>query len=206
MEMFLIVLMITVFFQLAGFIIPWIALKHLEKHLNKVILVEVIFMIIISLELVYFGTKVTYLALGGLILGILSVFVLNSLVPHRHEAPLQRLSYLVFIAMCLHELPEGMAFGSSYIIDRNVGILTAVLVGLHNIPEGSIVAFPLLLKKKARRAIELVGVTQLIYAAGAVITYVLLFSMNEIVQTVLMCFAAGAMLFIAFEELKFLKR
>ncbi|MBU0536147.1 MAG: ZIP family metal transporter [Nanoarchaeota archaeon] len=205
MELFFIVLVLTAVFQIAGVIIPWLAVKEFGNHINKVIIAEVAFMIIISLELVYFGTKVTYLALGGVVLGVMSVFVLNSLVPHKHEAPLQRLSYLIFAAMCMHELPEGMAFGSSYILNHDVGLFTALLVSLHNIPEGSIVAFPFIIKKKFRKAIEFVGVTQALYVAGGLITYFLLFSVSETVKTVMMCFAAGAMMFIAFEELKFIK-
>lgn len=206
MELFLLILAITVLFQIAGAIIPILAVRYISKHRNKVIIVEVALMIVISLELIYFGIRVSYLALAGVFLGIISVIILNGIVPHKHESPLQRLSILIFAAMCLHELPEGMAFGSSYTLSKNIGMFTALLVGLHNIPEGSIVALPLVLKKKYRKAIEFVGVTQILYAGGALLTYALLFSLNEITQTVLMCFAAGAMLFIAFEELRFIRK
>ncbi|MCX6707605.1 MAG: hypothetical protein NT001_05710, partial [Candidatus Woesearchaeota archaeon] len=104
-----------------------------------------------------------------------------------------------------HELPEGIAFGSSYILGGGISFLTSFLMGLHNIPEGSVVSFPLLIKKKFRRSIELVGVTQLIFGIGAIASFLLLVSLDERIKATLMCFAAGAMLFISAKELRTLK-
>jgi len=202
----LFIIIATALFQIIGGILPWFALKKFKRHTNKIILVEVIIMFLISLELAYVGISITKLALLGVVLGIMAIFLANKFVPHKHGSKIERLGYLVFIAMCLHELPEGMAFGSSYIINKNVGLITAFLVAIHNIPEGSIIAFPLLLKGKLKAAMKLVIATQVIYVIGGLAVYILLISFSDVVQTMLMSFAAGAMMFIAAEELMFIRR
>lgn len=44
--------------------------------------------------------------------------------------------YLIFISILLHNLPEGLAIGSSYMSAEKLGITLAIVIGLHNIPEG----------------------------------------------------------------------
>ncbi len=44
--------------------------------------------------------------------------------------------YLIFISILLHNLPEGLAIGSSYMSTKKLGITLAIVIGLHNIPEG----------------------------------------------------------------------
>lgn len=44
--------------------------------------------------------------------------------------------YLIFISILLHNLPEGLAIGSSYMSTEKLGITLAIVIGLHNIPEG----------------------------------------------------------------------
>ena len=44
--------------------------------------------------------------------------------------------YLIFISILIHNLPEGLAIGSSYMSAEKLGITLAIVIGLHNIPEG----------------------------------------------------------------------
>ncbi len=50
-------------------------------------------------------------------------------------------------AIALHNLPEGMVIGSSFVVSDDMvfgtGMITAILIGLHNIPEGMAVSVPL---------------------------------------------------------------
>jgi zinc transporter ZupT len=58
-----------------------------------------------------------------------------------------RTGLLVFIAMSLHSIPEGLAvgvgFASDAILDQGWGMLIAAAISIHNIPEGLAVAIPL---------------------------------------------------------------
>ena len=51
--------------------------------------------------------------------------------------------YLIFISILLHNLPEGLAIGSSFISEESLGITLAIVIGLHNIPEGLATALSL---------------------------------------------------------------
>ena len=51
-------------------------------------------------------------------------------------------------AIALHNVPEGMTIGASFVVSDNLllgtGMIMAVLIGLHNIPEGMAVSVPLI--------------------------------------------------------------
>jgi ZIP family zinc transporter len=199
------ILILTALFQVSGALLSWLAIKKVNKHHNTILLIEIIIMIIIAGEIIVFSLAKSSYAWVGFMTGIAAVAVLNRFVPHKHADESERLGFLVFIAMCIHELPEGVAFGSTFLLDAKMGILTAALIALHNIPEGSIVAMHFLLKKKVKHAFLLTAITQALYIAGGIAAYVFLVSVSESAQAVSASIAAGAMIYIAFEELKFLR-
>jgi ZIP family zinc transporter len=201
----IITLLITALFQISGVLLAWFFLRSFKRHYNFILLAEIIIMVIISAEIIIFSARESLISLYGVIIGLFIVMLINYSVPHKHTSEMQRISILVFIAMCIHELPEGIAFGSAYLLDQNIGLLTAALIALHNIPEGTIVAMPYLLKNKIKSAFSLGIITQILYIAGGITAYYFLVSLSSAAQATSACIAAGAMLFIAFEELKFLK-
>ena len=53
-------------------------------------------------------------------------------------------SLLIFIAMFMHSVPEGVAIGTGFAMgDFGFGLTMAIAIGVHNIPEGIAVALPL---------------------------------------------------------------
>ena len=85
---------------------------------------------------------------GGLLLGAGFIYLLDRQVPHVHlngasEGPASGLgrAWLLFLAIALHNIPEGLAvgviFGSGQI---GAAVALAVAIGLHNLPEGLAVA------------------------------------------------------------------
>ncbi len=200
----MIILLITALFQVLGTFITWLCVKRLKKHHNLILIAEIIIMVLISVDIIFLSIKRSLIPLYGVIAGFIFVFVLNMTIPHKHEDRFQRLGLLVFAAMCIHEFPEGIAVGSMYLINVKMSIVTAALIALHNLPEGSIIAMPYLLKNKAKKAFSLTIVTQILYIIGGLTAYFLLVSLSATIQATAASFAAGAMLFIAFEELKFL--
>lgn len=204
--LFFAVLIITALFQIFGAILSGFFLRKFCKKRNLLIIIECFFMMIVSLELIYFALKEYPLSILGVIFGILALFVLNICVPHKHEDKISRLSFLVFIAMCLHEFPEGIAFASSYLLNQNVGLLTAVLIALHNIPEGGIVALPFLIRKRPSTALKATAITQILYVAGGGAAFIFLVSLSTKVHAVAMTVAAGAMIFVVIEEIGMIKK
>ena len=53
---------------------------------------------------------------------------------------LMRLGILMAVAMTLHNIPEGFAVAFSSFTE--IGPIMAIAIGLHNVPEGIIVAAP----------------------------------------------------------------
>lgn len=51
--------------------------------------------------------------------------------------------YLIFISILLHNLPEGLAIGSSFMSTESLGLTLAIVIGIHNIPEGLAMALSL---------------------------------------------------------------
>ena len=198
-------LVVTAAFQLLGALVTWFWIKRFHKHQNSILIAEIVIMILVSAEILFLGYRKSALSVFGFLFGLLAVYLLNLYIPHKHVCNFQRLGLLAFAAMCFHELPEGIAFGSTFLLDQRLGLLTAALIALHNIPEGSICAMPYLLKNKFRQAMTLTMVTQVLFILGGLGALFLLVSVDQTIQSIAASIAAGAMVFIAFEELKFLK-
>ena len=90
-----------------------------------------------------------HFVLIGLAVGAAGLFALDRLLPHEHlpiavaDASSYRRGMLLFAALTLHNIPEGLAVGTSYMAQPRLGLLLAIAIALHNIPEGIAVAGPL---------------------------------------------------------------
>ena len=108
-------------------------------------------------------------------------------------------------AIALHNVPEGMTIGASYVSNGGVmgssALVLAVLIGLHNIPEGMAVSVPLISggmgKWKAVLITALSGAPTII---GALLGY-LLGDIGAVGLALSLGFASGAMLYVVFGEI-----
>ena len=112
-------------------------------------------------------------------------------------------------AIALHNMPEGMVIGASYAGSADVaknlfsgsGFIMAVVIGLHNIPEGMAVSTPLVSGGMSKtKAVFLSGLSGLPTVLGAVIGYAL-GGIGDVMLTLSLGFASGAMLYVVFGEL-----
>lgn len=119
-----------------------------------------------------------------------------------------RVGMLVFVAMTIHSIPEGVAVGVGYTSDAagqtpgaSLGPTLALAIAIHNIPEGLAVAIPLRSAGasfgRCFGAAVFTSVPQPIAAVPAV----LLAWFFEPLMPLLMGFAAGAMIFLVVLEL-----
>ena len=116
---------------------------------------------------------------------------------------------VMMTAIALHNLPEGMVIGASYAITPDIvanlftgsGFIMAIVIGLHNIPEGMAVSVPLISGgMKKIKAVLLTALSGLPTVFGALIGFAL-GGINEIMLTLSLGFASGAMLYVVFGEL-----
>ncbi|MDE6442754.1 MAG: ZIP family metal transporter [Clostridia bacterium] len=134
----------------------------------------------------------------------------NHLESHKNANTNLFMAGLVMMcAIALHNLPEGMVIGASYALTPDItanlfsgsGFIMAIVIGLHNIPEGMAVSVPLASGGMKRyKAVLLTALSGLPTVFGALLGYAL-GGISEIMLTLSLGFASGAMLYVVFGEL-----
>lgn len=195
------VLLMVASAQVLGGAASWLFVKRFRKDMNRLVFVEAALMLAVSVLLIKEGVEVTALSALSVLAGVAALGVLDKVLPHKHEAGVERICSLVLTAMCFHELPEGIALGSSYLMSSELGFTTAILTALHNFPEGIIISTPYFMKNRMSKGMQAVFLTQVLYVAGALAARAFLVSFSPHLQAMATTFAAGAMLYIIVEEI-----
>jgi ZIP family zinc transporter len=108
---------------------------------------------------------------------------------------------LLTLGITIHNLPEGIAVGASYMHTPKFGVFIAMAILLHNIPEGIATALPLcksgVCKWDSFRVAFLSGLVEPI---GAVFAVLFLNTFEGLIPAAL-AFAGGVMMFITLDEL-----
>ncbi len=108
---------------------------------------------------------------------------------------------LMAIGITLHNLPEGIAVGAGYLHNPNFGLFIAVAILLHNIPEGIATALPLCKGGVCKAdALRVAFLSGLAEPVGALLASLVLVSFKGFVPGAL-AFAGGVMVFITLDEL-----
>ena len=135
-------------------------------------------------------------AAGGIVFALISPFI-----SHDHEHSLYSTGILVLIGIAMHNLPEGLAIGSSLAESERLALVLSLLLLVHNIPEGLAVCLPLRLSgMSVFKILSLAFLTGLPTAAGALVGTAVGSISREMIALCI-SFAGGAMLFISLKEL-----
>ena len=110
-------------------------------------------------------------------------------------------------AIALHNVPEGMVIGASFVrtaqetlLNRG-GLTMAIVIGLHNVPEGMAVAVPLISGGMPKlRSVIVTALTGFPTILGALLGFGV-GAMGPTALAVSLSFASGAMLYVVFGEL-----
>lgn len=151
----------------------------------------------------------------GIALGFAFLFLLDIITPHLHvtsnivEGPHAKLkqSTKMFLAVTLHNIPEGMAVGVVFaaFITQNAGFAAAATLALgiaiQNFPEGAIISMSLAKNGENKHKSFLFGTISGIVEPIATMVTILLKDLIVPVLPYLLSFAAGAMLYVVVEEL-----
>ena len=166
-------------------------------------------LIIPSVEMVESQYKLIWLpAVVGLLLGVLFLIFVNKVSDNVQNSRGKGINMLMF-SVTLHNIPEGMAVGVCFasVLSGNTGVslLSAIILALgiaiQNIPEGAIISMPMKLDGVSKKKAFITGVMSgIVEPIASLITIVLI---NVIVPLLpyLLAFAAGAMIYVVFEEL-----
>ena len=159
-------------------------------------------------------------ALAGFAAGIAFLFLLDKITPHLHamaqkpEGPksaAQKISRttMLFFAVTLHNIPEGMAVGvalASFLsggaaISAADSFALALGIAIQNFPEGAIVSMPLVGEGKGKGKAFLFGTLSGAVEPVAAALTILLTALLLPFLPYMLSFAAGAMVYVVIEEL-----
>lgn len=124
---------------------------------------------------------------------------------HDNKLSLLVAGMVMACAIALHNVPEGMTIGASYVNNGGVmgssALVLAVLIGLHNIPEGMAVSVPLISGGMGKvRAVLITALSGVPTIIGALLGY-LIGDMGMLGLALSLGFASGAMLYVVFGEI-----
>ena len=108
---------------------------------------------------------------------------------------------LLAIGITIHNLPEGIAVGAGYLHNPQFGLFIAVAILLHNIPEGIATALPLCKAGICKQdALKVAFLSGLAEPVGALLASSFLVRFTALLPGAL-AFAGGVMVFITLDEL-----
>lgn len=156
-------------------------------------------------------------ATAGFLAGIGFLLVLDMLTPHMYwineeledVKPGSKKTTMLFLAVTLHNVPEGMAVGVTFagamtgnvLISMAGAFVLAVGIAVQNFPEGAIISLPLRGDGMSRRKAFLYGAASGAVEPVAAVVTILLTRLIVPVLPYLLAFAAGAMIYVVVEEL-----
>lgn len=157
-------------------------------------------------------------AAGGFAIGVLFLMGLHALLPHLHPGgkgpeglPSQwSRPALLFSAVTLHNIPEGMSVGLLFAVAAQNGgdpgmlgmaMALALGIGIQNVPEGAAVALPMLQEGMSASKAFAVGTLSGLAEPVFGILVVLLSTVIVPYMPWMLAFSAGAMMYVVVEEL-----
>jgi ZIP family zinc transporter len=152
-------------------------------------------------------------ALAGFTLGAVVIHIVNETVPHEHiikgyEGPRKArdleekilASWLVAMAVIIHNIPEGMTIGSASAYKASEGLAVSIAIGVQDIPEGLAVSLPLLAATGSRRIALALGVLSGFSEMAVAIPTAMLGVVAAKMLPYLLGFGAGAMVYVVSHE------
>jgi ZIP family zinc transporter/zinc and cadmium transporter len=112
------------------------------------------------------------------------------------------MGWVAFIGMGLHSVIDGMIIGTSFGVDSDLGLLAALGVIAHEVPEGiAMIAILLHYGWSRGKAIQLTSFVALATPGAAILTYALVNNLPEPLLGALLAVAGGSFIYIAASDL-----
>lgn len=171
-----------------------------------------------SLELAKDAGQLRWIpAAVGFLAGMGFLLLLDTITPHLHasaskpegvHAKLKK-STMLFLAVTIHNIPEGMAVGVSFagmlsgnhLISLTSAIALSIGIAIQNFPEGAIISLPMVGSGYSKKKAFLYGTASGAVEPVAAVMTILLTAVVLPLLPYLLSFAAGAMIYVVVEEL-----
>ena len=165
-----------------------------------------------------------YLAVASFMGGALFILAIDYLVPHefvhreegirrkadakqipsrrvKKRSGLMAAGIIMALGITIHNIPEGMIVGAGYAAMPVFGIVLAIAIALHNIPEGVAVAVPLCASGYSKKKVFWVTLASGLAEPLGAVAAVAFVSFMPGVLPVLLGFAGGVMTYLTMDEL-----
>lgn len=151
----------------------------------------------------------------GFLVGIGFLLLLDYLIPHIHidkqEEGIKKnklsKTFKMFLAVTLHNIPEGLAVGVVIVgmingnINEHAMLALSIGIAIQNFPEGAIISMPLKEEGHSKLKAFVYGfLSGIVEPIAALVAILLTYYVSTILPFVL-AFAAGAMIYVVVEEL-----
>jgi ZIP family zinc transporter/zinc and cadmium transporter len=112
------------------------------------------------------------------------------------------LGMVAFAGLTLHSIIDGLIIGTGFEAGEDIGLLSALAVVAHEVPEGiAMIAILLHYGYPRARAVLFTCLVALATPCGAVVTYALVRQIDPAILGMLMAIAAGSFIYIAASDL-----
>lgn len=146
----------------------------------------------------------------GFAVGALFMFLLDILLSHKHfeikeqgliNPHLVKTGMLIAVGIALHNIPEGVAVGAGFVHLPSFGLMIAIAIGLHNIPEGIATTMFVHAGGKCRiECLKIAFLSGIVEPIGAILAFIFLKQFASLISLSL-AFAGGVMVFITLDEI-----
>ena len=122
-----------------------VVLKNVSNKLISFILefAAGLMLAIISFDLIPESIEIANIQTSfmGIVTGIISMIICDSLIKTKFKKleknnTLARTGIIIGIGLAIHNFPEGLAIGSGFGVSGILGISLAIVIAMHDIPEG----------------------------------------------------------------------
>lgn len=118
-----------------------------------------------------------------------------------YDARLLKTGLLMAIGISIHNIPEGTAVGAGYMHSQDLGLFLALAIALHNVPEGIATALPLCKGGVCKwDSFWVALLSGLVEPIGALAAGLILTPFRSLIPAAL-AFAGGVMVFLTLDEL-----
>lgn len=150
----------------------------------------------------YYNTWVIILVI---IIGMSFTFLIDQYIPERktNNSKLYKIGIFSMLAICLHNIPEGIiTFISSY-ENITLGISLTIAIALHNIPEGISISLPIYYSTHSKfKALLYTFISGISEPIGGLLIYLIFHNyINDYILNFTLLFVAGMMTYLSLFKL-----
>ena len=140
-----------------------------------------------------------------ILLGISFTFLIDQYIPEskNNNSKLYKIGIFSMLAICLHNIPEGIiTFISSY-EDITLGITLTIAIALHNIPEGISISLPIYYSTNSKsKALLYTFISGISEPIGGLLIYLIFHNyITDFVLNFILLFVAGMMSYLSLFKL-----